>query len=202
MPKIVSLALIVLLISSFIGLKYSKYLNFLNFLILGLTLVVLIWYTYDTHRMADQTIESNLRPVILRSSFVLGWNTIQFRVNENNVILGDPLQFTVLKNIAKDISGYIVIDNQKRPLWFGSSQISPILIASDTANTPSQQGTSYSLSWGWLAPGNVVQAIYDPRLNPATTTEENKIYIEYKDITNNEYYTLENKNFSQTPGKF
>lgn len=194
MITVVSLILIVLLILNIFGLKSPNKLSVLDVLT-GLTLIVLIYYAYDTHRIANQTVESNLRPVILRSG-VITWTTVQFTINDKGGITGHPLKFSSFKNIATDITGYIIINNRQHNLLFGNQES---LIISTTTTVPSQQG--YVPTWGWLPSGSMVQAIFDPRQEPMATTEENKIYIKYKDIQNNQYYTWEDKNYSQTSGK-
>lgn len=91
----------------------------LNLLALLATLAVLIWYAYDTHRIADQTIESSLRPLILRSGFIESWESVKFSIKARG-IEGRPLEFSILKNIAKDISGYIIINNKQYQLLFAN----------------------------------------------------------------------------------
>lgn len=169
----------------------------LNFLILGLTLVVLIGYAYDTHRIADQTLEANLRPVILQSGYIPSWDSIQFVTPSSTIINGQPIQFSVLKNIAKDINGYIILNNHKYTLLFGS----PISQIPNTIINPSstQQLIAFNPSWGWLSPGNIVLAIFNPtQSQPAN--HDNEIYIEYKDVEGNGYFTREDKSFSSTSG--
>lgn len=65
MPYLVIIVILVIAALCVLGLVFPAYLGFFNILLLGLTLVVLVWYAYDTHRIANQTLESNLRPVIL-----------------------------------------------------------------------------------------------------------------------------------------
>jgi len=168
---------------------HAEYWSLLNFLVLTLTLIVLIWYAVDTHRIADQTIESNLRPVILRIGWITNWDDIHYK-KEDGVLKGRPLEFLILKNLAKDISGYIIINKQKHILLFGNN-ISQI----------SKEETEYCPTWGWLAPGGKIYAMFDD--SKSTNIEsENCIYITYKDISGNTYFTKENKNFSQNSDKF
>lgn len=114
---------------------FPEYLNQLNLLILTITLIVLIWYAYDTHRIADQSVEANLRPVILRSGWIPKWEDVKFSIKHGQ-LEGQPLQFTILKNISKDISGYIVLNNKKYKLLFANeiSQVNdkdPSVVISD-----------------------------------------------------------------------
>jgi len=104
-------------VASILGLpQYGNQINLLEILV---TFLVLIWYAYDTHRIADQTVAANLRPVILRSGWISKWEDIKFSV-KNGQLEGTPLQFTILKNIAKDINGHIIIDKKKYKLLFAN----------------------------------------------------------------------------------
>lgn len=118
-PRI-SIAIIFFGIFTVMILKYPEFLPQLNLIALLLTLVVLIWYAYDTHRIANQTIEDSLRPLILRSGFIESWDNIKFSI-ENRTLQGEPLKFTILKNIAKDISGHIIINRKKYKLLFANN---------------------------------------------------------------------------------
>lgn len=99
---------------------FPQFSNQINLLALLSTLVVLVWYAYDTHRIANQTVEVNLRPLILRSGFIESWDGLNFSI-ENGVLNGIPLGFSILKNIAKDISGYIIINGKKYKLFFANN---------------------------------------------------------------------------------
>ncbi len=157
-----------------------------------ITLVVLVWYAIDTNRIANQTVEANLRPIILRSGYLEKWGDIG-RVKNNNLISGQALQFTIQKNIAKDIKGYVVIDQKKYPLLFGND------ISKRTSN-PSNETIIFNPNWGWMNVGGLLYAVYDER-KFSTVRSKNCIYISYKDIEGNKYFTREDKNFSQTCGK-
>ncbi len=87
--------------------------------ILFITAAFIIAYTYETQKMREQMKESDLRPVILRSGWIAKWEDIKFST-ENGQLEGIPLQFMILKNIAKDISGYIIIDKKKYKLLFAN----------------------------------------------------------------------------------
>jgi len=174
-----------------------KFLAWANFIILTLTFAVLIWYAYDTHRIANQTVEANLQPVVLRSGFIPSWDMIQFKI-QSGTITGQPIRFTVFKNIAKDFNGYIILNNHKYQLLFGS-QISQVQNPSSVA---SSSGTTltYMPTWGWMSPNSVILAIFNPD-EYQSVNGDNEIYIEYKDIEDNTYFTKEDKNFSPTSGK-
>ena len=99
--------------------EYSNLYNQFNLLALVLTLGVLFWYAYDTNRIANQTVESNLRPVILRSGWIKNWDDIKFSI-KNAELKGEPIRFTILKNIVKDISGHIILNRRKYKLHFAN----------------------------------------------------------------------------------
>lgn len=162
----------------------------INLVILILTLIVLIVYAYDTRRIANQSVEANLRPVILRSGDIPSWDSIKFSIEDGkNNAANKMIEFKILKNIAKDIEGYIVLSNKKYSLLWGSNI------------TGQGQGTFRLVpSWGWMEPGNWVWAAFDPG-KFLKTEDENSIYITYKDIVGNTYFTKENCNFSQDSGK-
>lgn len=163
----------------------SMILLIINLIVLTLTLGGLVWYAWDTHRIANQTQEGNLRPVILRSAFIESWQKVKFQFNENKLIEGKPLEFTILKNIATDINGYIVIDGYKYKLLFG--------------NDISKLGENlyyFSENWGWMKPDTNIFAIFREDGNKKVN-EENKIFLNYKDIEGNKYFTIEDANFSQ-----
>ncbi len=99
--------------------ELSDFSTQLNLLALLATLMVLIRYAYDTHRIANQTIEGNLRPLILRSGFIESWENVKFSI-ETGRLEGKPLEFSILKNIVKDISGYIILNKKKYQLLFAN----------------------------------------------------------------------------------
>jgi len=166
-------------------IENNFYLNwsFWNLLILLITLIILIWYTIETHRIANQSIETNLRPIILRSGIIESWVSIKFK-KIKKIINGSPIPFLVSKNIATSITGFIVINNYKYTLLFGC-QISSNGIT-----------TSYRKTWGWIKPDNYIYAVFDEK-SGIKTTKQNQIIINYKDIEGNNYHTIENKNWDQ-----
>jgi hypothetical protein len=181
---------ICLVVVTFLGLVYSEFLPFFNFIVLSLTLGALAWYAYDTHRIANQTQETNLRPIVLRSGFIHKWEEIKFEYGrDGNIIGGKLMEFTILKNIAKDIKGEIVLNGYRYKLLFGNN-ISKI----DTKKT------RLSDAWGWMKPDSIIYAAFLEE-DKKKTKEKNKIYVEYRDMANNQYFTNEDENFSQTSGK-
>lgn len=173
---------------------FSDILAQLNLFVLCLTFTVLIWYAYDTNRIANQTVESALRPVILRQGKILDW-----KVNSTADIhiSGFTLEFINQKNISKDIYGYIIIQNKKYKLNFGNE------VTEDTISEDNKVvGKKIILleKWGWLPIGGVLNSSYEID-KYEEVIRDNEIYIEYQDIESNKYYTRENKDFSQVSGK-
>lgn len=161
------------------------YLNwsFWGTIVLIVTLIVLIIYTVETHKLAVQARDANLRPVVLRSGFLKDWN-IEFVFKDNILIEGSPIEFTITKNIATSINGYIIIDKKKYQLRFGNS-ISEI----------ENNSVVYAVNWGWMKPETRINAIYFGEGDDVA--EKNMICIRYNDIEGNSYYTMEDENFSQ-----
>lgn len=170
----------------------------LTFLILGLTLIVLLVYTWDTHRIAQQTVEANLKPIVLRSGYIPSWESLSFST-EGDAIRGTPMQFSIWKNIAMDIHGYIILNGEKYTLVFGSQQISQIASSqpSSTNSTSSIITTAFDPTWSWIAPNNTLQAL---GVQPSPFAGDNGIYIEYKDTEGNSYFTREDKDFHSIIG--
>ena len=173
-----------LLASVFISSFKTNALTVNNF-ILFITAAFIIAYTYETQKMKEQMSESELRPVVLRSGFIEEWQKVKFHWEDDKLIEGIPLEFIIAKNIATDISGYIVIDSYKHKLFFGN-------------NISKTEKDTYSFleKWGWMQPGSRLFAVYRDD-NNKKTTEANKIYLYYKDIEGNRYFTIEDSSFSQ-----
>jgi hypothetical protein len=178
--------------------SYDHLFIFINLIAILATLFVLCLYTKATYRMANQSQESNLRPVVLRSGFIRDWNDLAptFRnANREMTLPGTPIQFTILKNIAMDIMGYIIINHFKYQLLFGN----------DISKIRADSGSSIAIlsfepKWGWMQPNSIVYALFAQDTSEETK-EENKIHIDYKDIEGNSYYTIENVHFSQNTYK-
>jgi len=199
MPILVIVSTIIFLGLCVFSFSFPNQIPFATFVVLGLTLIVLVWYAYDTHRIANQTLESNLRPVVLRSGYIHDWTAVQFTI-ESSTINGTPLQFMVLKNIVKNIGGYIILNKHKYTLLFGSS-ISQIANSKSvlSSGSSSVQQIAYNDTWGWLAPDNTLSAVFDPT-KYQSINQPNEIYITYQDIESNRYFTMENENFLSTSG--
>jgi hypothetical protein len=180
-----ALIIISLILLCIAGCIFPSFLPQLNLAILVLTLGTLIWYTYDTNRIANQTQENSLRPVILRSGFIDNWESIKFNDEANGKVTGKLIQFTILKNIAKDIEGYIVINGKYHELFFGND-ISKIEDGSITMIK----------KWGWMRPDTTIYADFTGL--GKNSKLKNRIYIKYRDMSNNTYYTLEDEGFNQT----
>ena len=170
---------------------------FLNLIILAATLAVLIFYARDTNRIANQTQEANLRPVILRAGYIPDWDSLKL-FDQNQLEQPTIIVFHNLKNIAADTTGYVVINKNKYQLLFGNEitmrKIS--VIASPKANIPQERELAFLPKWGWIqAEGLIYGIISAESREPAE--KENQIYISYKDIEGNGYCTIEDSNYSQ-----
>lgn len=168
----------------------------LNFLVLFLTLSVLVWYAWDTHRIANQTIEVNLRPVLLRSGWIVDWK-IQSVEDSNETGKLKFIEFTNQKNIAKDIIGHLIIEGKKYILLFGN-EVSQEIVSADENASVTKVGVAPK--WGWLPAGGKLYATFEKE-KFEETAEPNQVYLEYKDIEGNSYFTKEDDKFSQTSGR-
>lgn len=157
-----------------------------SFIYTLITLLVLVQYASDTKTIATQARETNLmslRPLILRSGIINDWKDVNFEIKDG-VIQGQPLTFVVLKNVAANINGYIVINGNKYTLLF-DNDISRV--ATDTYK--------YYQTWGWMKPDATLYAKYLPD-KKETTNKLNQIYISYADIEGNRYCTIDDKSLN------
>lgn len=191
--------------------NYANLFSLLNIIVLIITLVVLLRYAHATKLIAEQTKEGNLRPVVLRSGFVSDWNDVKSRTAKiipkeeidklmshenkkpNIEEMGksnqpQPLQFAILKNIAIDISGFAIVDGHKYTLVFGN-EISQ-------KKYGEQLLASFLPNWGWMKADTQIFAFLEPQ-SKVKSNEDNQIFINYKDIGGNPYYTKEDRYFSQ-----
>ncbi len=154
---------------------------------LFITLLFMIKYTLETKKLAIQAKDSNLRPIILRAGFLSkGWQGIKFEIGDNKIINGIPLRFDVLKNVATQISGYIIIDGLQYELLFGGE-----------ISRTNEGNTSYVKKWSWMDSDKSLFAIFNNSLGKACE-KPNQIVINYKDIEGNSYYFREDTNFNHT----
>lgn len=167
-----------------------------NLLVLTITLVVLIDYARDTNRIANQTQEANLRPVILRGGYISEWHKLTpFRQSQS----GAPtiIIFNNLKNIATDIKGWIIIDSYRYQLHFANevTKVETSVIASETSEAQVIR-YGYVPKWGWIQADALIYAIFLEN-GREPVNEENHIRINYRDIEGNEFFTIEDSNFVQ-----
>lgn len=154
--------------------------------ILFVTAAFLVATTYETRKMRIQTRQSELRPVILRHGYISDWNEIKFTFNKDKQFFeGKPLEFKVVKGIATDIFGYIILNKKKYPLLFGSE-----------ISRTSDESYFYNEKWGWLESGSRLFAMYKNE-DGKSTLFDNRIYIGYRDIEGKEYYSIEYADFTQ-----
>jgi len=104
-----------------------RFTNKISAIVLWFTAIVVAQYTKETYwlkqinrKQLEHQRENSLRPIILRSGFVGNWNDVKFKIVDNKLEEGKPLEFTILKNIAKDISGHIVRNRRKCRLLFAN----------------------------------------------------------------------------------
>lgn len=158
---------------------------------LAITLAFLIWYTFETHKLATLAKDANLRPVVLRSGFISNWDDLQYTFKSGQLKTGKPIEFTILKNIATSIRGFIVKNGKRYELLFGNN-ISNI----------GKDNISFSKQWGWMKPETQIYALFNEVGQESKMP--NQIVIQYKDIEGNPYYSIEDVNFDQKSfkGKF
>ncbi len=166
-------------------------LAFWNLLAVTTTLVVLIWYTWETRRIRIQSQLTNLRPVILRSGDKPKWSSIIFLMqskgDDKSALNGaSQLFFSIEKNIATNIRGSVIIDGFEHQLVFF------------TDITTASLDTLLQISWGWRNSSSVLIAFVLSDKIP--TGSPNRIVIEYCDIEGNNYYTVEDDNYVQRAG--
>jgi len=188
------LSLIILVIIVIVGVfKFPQILTQINLLALLATLAVLIWYAYDTRRIANQTIDSNLRPIVLRSGLNIDWKFRPIKANTSN--RSNFIEIENLKNIAMDIEGYIILDKRQYKLLFGRESFD---------NKPENKVKKFefvdSFKWQWLPQNSKVFASFD-NTKFTEIRSENELYLIYKDIEGNTYFTKEDRNFSQVTGR-
>lgn len=181
--------LIPIFISFFNGIFKGVSISTSDFILL-ITAAFILAYTYETQKMKEQVKENDLRPTILRSGFIENWDKINFEFSGEKLISGKPIEFKILKGIATDIGGYVVINRHKYKLLFGN----------DIAKIDEQK-ISFLPSWGWMGPNSFIYGVFKKDDNNKVL-DTNKIVLFYKDIEGNEYTTIEDENFSQKSYKF
>jgi len=179
-----------------VGIAKPQWLDRLNLMILTVTLLVLVYYAMDTHRIADQTAENALRPVVLRSGF-LTWEDVRQLLETQEP--KKPIQFTILKNIATDIQGYVVFNRRKHALLFGGDISEIPLNVEVRLTSPNAVARRYVPQWTWTKPDVMLFAVAEP--DSDSSDEENSLFIQYRDISGNPYYTEEDKDFRQECGR-
>lgn len=176
----------------------KKRMDYLTYVTAGIALFALavsVLGYIDSHRVAEHTLNENLRPVLLRSGWIADWK-LQSVEDANTTSKPQFIEFTNQKNIAKDITGYIIIERRKYTLLFGN-EISQEIITNQDA-TVTKMGVAPK--WGWLPAGGKVYATFQKQ-NYEESTEPNQIYLEYEDIEDNSYFTKEDDKYSQTSGR-
>jgi len=171
----------------FLKANYANLFYIVNDVVLFSSLFILIKYADDTKRIAKSTQEANLRPVILRSDYLPNWNALKSigYSMETRAPLR-LLEFSILKNIAIDITGYLILDHIKYELLFAH------LIPEATEDLG-----SFQPKWGWMQSGNELSAIFTED-SGQSSNQSNMIVIDYQDIAGNKYRLTQKVNFTQT----
>lgn len=159
-------------------------------LILTITLIAIAWTAIETRRIANEAVEANLKPLIFRAGQIIDWKVLS--VEDMTATNSQPtLEFTNIKNVATDITGYIVLGHKKYTLIFNGDVRGAKII--DTTTTK----VVYNAKWGWLPSGGKLLASYKAS-EFAVTDGKNQIYLSYRDTQGNSYNSIENENYSQT----
>ncbi len=139
--------------------------------------------------LAELHVQAYLRPVILRygekeliSYKPIGEETEDYtnKQFQNEHFIG----FEVLKNIATEVTGKIVINRKKYRLHFF-----------ERPDSVEKHKIECEAQWGWVKPGNKLFAFYS-ELDYEPTKEKNHLLLDYKDIQGNSYTTEEGKHTS------
>jgi len=180
------------LFAMFFFSKGISLLDLIPSIVLWFTAIVVMQYTKETYWLKNisqkdlkHKREQGLRPIILRGGYFTDWGSVNFGIKNGRLVSGTPLSFTIFKQIATDINGYIVIDGYRYLLLF-ANKITEV----------EHNKFIFMPKWGWMKPNARIYAIYDKK-DKEKVGEENKIYINYNDVEGNGYYTVEDKNFSQ-----
>ncbi|MFA6415047.1 MAG: hypothetical protein WC217_03060 [Candidatus Paceibacterota bacterium] len=162
--------------------------------ILILTFIAITWTAIETRRMANEAIESNLRPLILRAGQLVDWKILSIEDMKKAANSEPTLEFTNLKNTATEITGYVIIGHKKYPLLFNGNVRGSVIKDGDATKVV------YNAKWSWLPQGGMLVATYDAE-KYETTNEENQIYLSYKDIQGNAYFSREDSSYAQISEK-
>lgn len=158
-------------------------------IILIVTACAAAWIGFLQNEINRKTEEESIRPVILRSNTIPGWSSIK-----DGKIDGQLFVFKVQKNIATDIEGLIVLEKRKYDFLFGYGVGSIGQDGRFTCTIPSLKDV------GWVGQDNFLCAEFD-QASSTMVVLPNQIYLSYKDIDGNSYYTKEDFSFIQTSNK-
>jgi len=156
----------------------------------GAAVIVALFGAYINYRFSADNLRQELRPVILQdirfnssSSLVDYWQ--QFRNGTGTIM------FSVYNNIATNISGFMVVDNQKINLDFALGN----LINQNEFSCPISIFQGSPVEW---IPNNTLLCGY-LNGNPTTTfMHDNEIHIQYEAIDGTVYSTNVDNNLSPT----
>lgn len=94
------------------------------------------------------------------------------------------LEFSILKNIATDITGKLILDGFEYKLHFF-----------DDLSEAERHKIECDPTWGWVDSDKKLYAIFS-EFDKEKTDAKNELVISYKDIQGNTYKTIENKLFA------
>ena len=161
----------------------------INVIILIITFIAITWTAIETRRIANETIRLNLKPLIFRSGQIVGWKILSLEDMKQANNLQPTLEFTNLKNTATDITGYIILDNKKYNLVFNGN------VRGANLENNGVMKAIYNVKWSWLPQNGGLLATYEKN-KFEISEKKNQIYLLYKDIQGNSYYSSEDENFS------
>ncbi len=150
-------------------------------------LMATLYETKETNRKAK---EKEIRPIILRDGFIYNWSQLNFSIIDNK-LQGEPLKFSVLKNIAANISGEIRISGKKYDLLF-SHEI-----------TRNDEKLAFLPCWkGWIKEGEFIYAIFMSDNSVQDTKVGDGLTVFYSDIEGKRYKTTEDSENVQESKEF
>jgi hypothetical protein len=165
----------------------------INLILLFFTLAFVCLTALDTNRIANQTVENSLRPIILRGG-VLIWDEILSRGGNNNFV--PPMLLNSYNNLAQDVRGHIIIDHKKYELLF-TNEMAVEPTSKDGVNG---RITRIFQKWSWLPPNSSLYATFD-KTKFESTSDKNEMLITYKDVEGNQYFSKEDAENNQISKK-
>lgn len=172
----------------FLDFRFPKFHNNFDLLVTSLTLLFLFVYTYDTRRLVNLSEREAIRPILLRSGYhEWDFNSLE-KINGHSGAKPN-LKFEVLKSVALDISGFLIMDKKKYRLHFGNE-------VAKSQNTVFEM-LRFIPKWGWLPIDGCLDAVY-MQSDFEECQDSNGIIIYFSDISGNKYKFHENEKCEQS----